>query len=119
MNHIGVILSRLDKKDFDQIYRALSTNIDSFHYSTTDFHGEYQLAIENPLNYHGLLIQKVLFELVFDNRYSENEYKQIIQKIQREFDEVVASLNDHLGYIDVGVLSENKGKLFQKKKMYF
>ena len=118
MNNVGYILSRLDRKEFNQIHQALSGSVDSFHYSTEGFDGEYQLSIMNPLNYSGLLIQKELHELVLENRFSEDEYERIVKKFRNKFDEVVARLNYQLDYVDPNVLQNNKGKLVKVKQMF-
>lgn len=118
-NNISYLLNRLEKNDFDKIYRVLNENVDTFHYSTEYFEGEYQFSLMNPLSYPGLLIQNVLHELVIDNKHNQKEYGRAVKKYSQEFEKAISYLNYYNNYIDSEALKANKGKLVKVKKILF
>lgn len=122
MNNLSPILSRLDMDDFNTIHQVINTDIDEFHYSTEElkYHPTYQFNIINPLNYIGLSIQRIIHELIIKrDNYSNFEYNKEIDKITKEFEELVAILNYNIGYIDKEVLRANRGRLVKVKRIIF
>lgn len=119
LNHTCHILSRLDKDDFNKLYKILNSNVDEFHYSIQPFNGIYDLPIKNPVNYPGIMIQRILHELVFDNRHNEEEYERAVINYKRELEQLVMYLNYYNDYIDKDILKEEKGKIVKVKKMLF
>lgn len=119
LNQISHILSRLDNDDFNKVYHILSDNVDEFHYSSIPFYGKYDLSIKDPISYPGLMIQRILHELVLDNRHNEEEYIKALQKYESELEWLVTNLNCYNEYIDKHILKEEKGKIVKVKKMLF
>lgn len=119
MNHVGPILSRLNRDDFEQIYHIINQNVDEFHYTLEPFKGEYDLPIMNPVHYFGVSFQRILHELVFDNKNTEEEYERVVSRKKQEYNELVAIFNYYKDYVDADVLKINKGKLVKVKKMIF
>ena len=119
MNHVGPILSRLNRDDFEQIYHIINQNVDEFHYTLEPFKGEYDLPIMNPVHYFGVSFQRILHELVFDNKNTEEEYERVVSRKKQEYNELVAIFNYYKDYVDADVLKINKGKLIKVKKMIF
>lgn len=119
MNHVGPILSRLNRDDFEQIYHIINQNVDEFHYTLEPFKGEYDLPIMNPIHYFGVSFQRILHELVFDNKNTEEEYERVVSRKKQEYNELVAIFNYYKDYVDADVLKINKGKLIKVKKMIF
>lgn len=119
MNNIGHTLSRLEQDDFNKIYNVLNSDIDFFHYSVEPFNGDYKLAILDPLSYPGVLIQRILHEVVIDCKYSDSEYRNCLEQIRKVFEDTVMYLNYYNDYVDKEVLKNNKGRLVKVKKSFF
>lgn len=119
MNKIGYLLTRIDKDEFNKIYNIINSDIDRFHYSTKPFDGEYNLSIMNPVDYIGMLNQRLLYELVIYNKNNLNEYNRVIKDYQNKYEEIVSIFNYYQDYIDVDILKENAGKIKKIRKMLF
>lgn len=119
MNKIGYLLTRIDKDEFNKIYNIINSDIDRFHYSTKPFDGEYNLSIMNPVDYIGMLNQRLLYELVMYNKNNLNEYNRVIKDYQNKYEEIVSIFNYYQDYIDVDILKENAGKIKKIRKMLF
>lgn len=119
LNNISHILSRLNNDDFNKVYNILNNNIDEFHYSMEPFNGNYQLPIKDPVNYPGIMIQRIIRELVLDNRHNEEEYDKALKNYERELKALVTHLNCYNEYFDKDVLKETKGKIAKVKKIIF
>lgn len=117
MNHVGYLLSRISSHEFEVVYQVLNSNVDEFHYSTSSFLGEYQLAIINPNNYVALSLQRLIHELIIDNKNTEREFQRCIEKYQNQFEDFVSVFNYYHDYVDAKVLEANKGRLVKQKKM--
>ncbi len=117
MNKICYLLTRIDKDEFNKIYNIINSDIDRFHYSTKPFDGEYNLSIMNPVDYIGMLNQRLLYELVMYNKNNLNEYNRVIKDYQNKYEEIVSIFNYYQDYIDVDILKENAGKIKKIRKM--
>lgn len=114
MDRIGYIFSVLEKDDFNKISNIINNNVDFFHYSMEPFNGEYKLDILNPLSYSGILIQRLLHELVINNKNNILEEGRLKKQFRKYFEEFVMYFNYYNNYVDKDVLRNNKGKLYRK-----
>lgn len=119
MNDISHILSRISEDDFKKIYKLIDSNVDEFHYSLKEFNGEYNLAIQNPLNTVGLLIQRILHEMVFENKHTEEEYLIALKDFENQIKELIMYINYYNSYMDADILKQNKGKIKKREKILF
>lgn len=119
MNKISYLLTRIEKDEFNKIYNIINSDIDRFHYSTKPFDGEYNLSIMNPIDYIGILNQRLLYELVMYNKNNLDEYNRVIKDYQKKYDEIVSIFNYYQDYVDVDVLKENSGKIKKIRKILF
>jgi hypothetical protein len=119
MNQIGHILSRLDKQEFTKIYDIVNNDVDVEHYTMEPFRGTYDLSIMEPLDYVGIMIQRLLHELIIDNKNNELEYERVVKQYQKDFEDIIAIFNYYQDYVDSDVLKANVGKLVKTKKIIF
>ncbi len=119
MNNIGHVLTRLDKEEFNKIYQVLSSGLNDSFYSTKPFNGNYQLSIMNPLDYSGILMQRILHELVFHNRYTKEEYEDMLRRYSDKCDATVMYMNLSNDYVDSDLLKSQKGRIVKEKKRLF
>ena len=68
---------------------------------------------------YAVSFQRILHELVFDNKNTEEEYERVVSRKKQEYNELVAIFNYYKDYVDADVLKINKGKLIKVKKMIF
>lgn len=119
LNDLTHALSKLEKKDFNKIYNILYNYQDKFHYEMIPFNGQYSLNIINPVNYIGITIQRIIREVILEDRNTEKERNRVIKKYDDELRTLVATINYYNDYVDKEVLKSNKGKLIKKQKMFF
>jgi hypothetical protein len=111
MNNISHILNRFDKDEFNSIYQTLSQKIDNYHYSMKEIDGTYSFNIENPTIYPGLIIQRMIHELILENKNNPEENIKMINKYKENMEQLVNDFNSFNHYVDSKELKETKGKL--------
>jgi hypothetical protein len=111
MNNISHILNRFDKDEFNSIYQTLSQKIDNYHYSMKEIYGTYSFNIENPTIYPGLIIQRMIHELILENKNNPEENIKMINKYKEIMEQLVNDFNSFNHYVDSKELKETKGKL--------
>lgn len=111
MNNISHILNRFDREEFNNIYHALNEKIDNYHYSMKEIDGSCSFNIENPTIYPGLIIQRLIHELIIENKNTEEENIIMIKQYKDLMEQIVADYNQFNHYIDSEKLKDTKGKL--------
>lgn len=116
MNNISHILNRFNREEFNNIYHSLNGKIDNYHYSMKEIDGNYSLNIENPTLYSGLIMQRIIHELIIENKNTLDENVRMIKQYEELMEQIVCDYNQFHHYIDPVKLKETKGKLLKVKK---
>lgn len=116
---INHLLYKIDRKDFNIIYNTINNISGNMHYSVKPFDGIYSLSIINPISYIGLTLQRIIHEIVINDKFSEKDKLKKVEKYKSELEDLVAKINYYNNYVDRDVLKENKGRLVKRRKMYF
>lgn len=111
MNNISHILNRFDREEFNNIYHLLNGKIDNYHYSMNEIDGVYSFNIENPTLYPGLTMQRLIHELIIENKNTEEENIMMIKQYKDLMEQIVADYNQFNHYVDSKKLKDTKGKL--------
>ena len=111
MNNISHILNRFDREEFNNIYHLLNGKIDNYHYCMNEIDGVYSFNIENPTLYPGLTMQRLIHELIIENKNTEEENIMMIKQYKDLMEQIVADYNQFNHYVDSKKLKDTKGKL--------
>ena len=120
MNALAPFLHNIDKDVAYEIINIVSSKIDKKHYSLFPIeNAEYDLKLINSFNYIGILNQKMLNDIYFNDYNFETEERKNREKKSRliKFYKITKELNDSFNYIDVSEIKESKGKIKRRFKI--
>ncbi len=120
MNKLVPFLHNIEKDVAYEIINIISSKIDKKHYSLFPIeNAEYDLKLINSFNYIGILNQKMLNDIYFNDYNFESEERKNKEKKSRliKFYKITKTLNESFDYIDVSEIRESNGKIKRRFKI--